>query len=150
MDLNKAAEEGKAIRQKQEDVEAEMKRLQIETMKLQLEEAAGKKAAKVARQKANESELAAGRAIEKRKQQLCNHRSGGKNREGLDHGTDNFYAVNTQTDIDGSPWVLCCRCQAEWHKGDPGWQEALAWPTRNEPATSYTFSNVTMPKRASA
>jgi acyl transferase domain-containing protein len=92
--------------------------------------------------------------IEAQRRAQCKHRKGGKNKAGFLNGNDGYYSVITNTYPDGRLVVMCSRCQSEWEKPakelrktDPKlyrelleeFQQAVNWPTDNEPSGSQLF-----------
>jgi len=107
--------------------------------------------------KAIEFALARDREQEKRKQEACVHRKGGKGKDGIYNGNDANYAVITHTLSHGPTIVVCQRCGKIWEpparlpKGASKelraqyveqmaeYRKALALPTDNEPSGTVIF-----------
>lgn len=81
-------------------------------------------------------------------QSRCNHRKGGMdNRASQKQGDSNFYSVVHHSGTFGGTIVLCTRCNKLWLANDPqhggkatpGYNEALRFPTDNQPSSSVVF-----------
>lgn len=93
-------------------------------------------------------------------QRACNHRKGGKDKQGIGNGNDSDYAIIKHTYSDMAPSVLCQRCQFDWRQGDTetklgvarnvfeagaknhskiSFETAFNWPTDNEPSGACFF-----------
>lgn len=72
----------------------------------------------------------------------CNHRKGGyiAGDGTISLGTEaGQYAVIKHTYPWGDTWVRCIRCGNKWTPGDPGYDEALLFPTNNQSSSSTQF-----------
>lgn len=89
-------------------------------------------------------------------QNHCNHRKGGIDAQALIHGegTSDKYCVVKHGLPNGNFFVICTRCNKEWHPArpynveggvlrplppTPGWAEAVAFPTDNTASASSRF-----------
>jgi len=89
-------------------------------------------------------------------QNHCNHRKGGIDAQSLIYGegTSDKYCVIKHGLPNGNFFVICSRCNKEWHPArpynveggalrplpaTPGWAEAVAWPTDNTASASSRF-----------
>lgn len=150
--------------------ELELKQQQVEDMKLDREY---KKFDRVVREE--EARLIQGRrqaAIDANLQKMdsllafmrnreaqqnhCNHRKGGIDAQSLIYGegTSDKYCVIKHGLPNGNFFVICSRCNKEWHPArpynieggklvplpaTPGWAEAVAYPTDNTASSSSRF-----------
>lgn len=96
---------------------------------------------------------------------ICRHRKGGKNLPGILNGRDSDHSIIVNTYPWGETRVMCTRCTKEWKrpaakllKTDPKlyrrlmaeYQEALRFPTDNEPSGSQLFTFTQEPTPAVA
>jgi hypothetical protein len=79
-------------------------------------------------------------------QDRCNHLKGGYGAEAVVYGKGGSpyhgavqYAVTDHTFANGDRWISCLRCRKRWKPGNPGYEEALKFPTNNTPSSSITF-----------
>jgi hypothetical protein len=78
--------------------------------------------------------------IVSKRQNDCNHRKGGyisPDGKEISQGSEcGEYSVIKHQFFWGDIWVICNRCGQKWKPGDPDYQEALKFPTRNQTSTS--------------
>lgn len=89
-----------------------------------------------------------------REQEVCKHRKGGQDLEGILNGTDNFYSVVKNTYPWGELGVICTRCNKEWRKPSEElsktnpelyaqqlaeYRAAINFPTDNQPSGTQIF-----------
>lgn len=147
---------------------ADRTKISEELEQLQLEEARDaaeqRKQTRLGRQnkaKAIELSLRRDRANQKRIQDACQHRKGGKGTAQMYSGNDANYAVITHTLSHGVTIVVCQRCTKVWEPPPPlskkatpeqraqykvdlaEYRRALNFPTDNEPSgtTLFAFTN---------
>lgn len=88
-------------------------------------------------------------------QKHCNHRKGGDGAAGVisGRGTDQFYAILQHKFSNGDVWIRCLRCgktwkppirkrfktQEEYERAFADYRTALDFPTRNQPSGGVVF-----------
>jgi len=137
-----------------EQIELEMKRLQITHLRFEVEKESQRRADIARTQAQQQQSLKESQEALEARQAICPHKKGGKNIEGINHGTAQEYAVFTHTYADGRVVPMCTRCGKEWHKppvelrrSDPPeykrllkeYVESLKFPTDNEPSGTQLF-----------
>jgi hypothetical protein len=128
-------------------IDLEMKRVQLELQKEQLAEINQKKEARRLKLEQQQRDMKENARQEQARFDNCKHKKGGRNRSGLDRGTDSNYAIVRQTMPTGELVIMCQRCGCTWEKptvalkrSDPDayadqlrkFRIACEWPTDNE------------------
>jgi hypothetical protein len=137
----------KGLEAEREELELELLREQVSTMKARREQRIVERARMAQVFKANEQN-------EKMRRAVCRHHKGGKGSQGFLNGNDKDYSVIKHTYPTGELVVMCTRCQNEWRKPplelrkeDPKeyrrlmqeYQDAVNFPTDNEPSGTQIF-----------
>ena len=160
----------KEIEKTPTQIESERVTLLLQQLDLEekLENASKRRALAAQRQmsaEASERTLAENRAQQRMRAQMCPHRKGGKNIEGLDNGNSPDFAVIKHTLSHGGVIIVCQRCQNIWEAPVPPkvagmdkksaeyktlvaaykaelveYQRALNFPTNNEPSGTRLFA----------
>jgi len=140
--------------QELEAMEVEMKRLQLIHLRHTVEKETQQRADIARIHRSQQLTLEQAREAEQYRQSLCPHKKGGKNSDGINHGTAMEYSVFTHTYATGEVVPMCTRCMKEWRKpedslkrSDPRaykaqmkeYIEALKFPTDNEPSGTQLF-----------
>jgi hypothetical protein len=143
-------------------IDLEMKRVQLELQREQLQEINQRKQSRRIQLESQQRDLAENERQRIIREANCKHKKGGRNKGGLDRGTDSNYAVIQHTMPVGEVIVLCQRCGAIWSnppialkKSDPeayavaarNYRKALEWPTDNEPSGTQLFLIQRAPQR---
>lgn len=153
----------KAAGKSDAEVAAELKALELEEKRLDLElkrEAValhrGRRQAQLEATQQKMQSLRNFIAQRAAQQAKCNHRKGGIGPEALinGEGSSPMYCVIKHRLPSGNYFVICSRCGKEWHPAEPynveggrvvakdatpGWEEAVRYPTDNTPSVSSTF-----------
>lgn len=134
--------------------ELEFKRLQMQLIRQQLNEAKEKEEDRKVRMERQLRELEANKLIEANRQSNCKHRKGGKNLVNFLNGNDSQYSVVRITYPTGDVVIMCTRCQKEYRKppvelkkSNPSryrtelqeYKMACELPTDNEPMGTQLF-----------
>ncbi len=132
----------------------EMKRVQLELQKEQLQEINARKESRRLQIAEQQRDIVENERQRIAREANCKHKKGGRNKGGLERGTDSNYAVIQHTMPIGDVIVMCQRCGAIWTKppielkrSDPeahavmqrNYLRALEWPTDNEPSGTQLF-----------
>jgi 2',3'-cyclic-nucleotide 2'-phosphodiesterase (5'-nucleotidase family) len=136
-----------------EEVELELKKLQVEHLRNEIGERNDRKA-RAERNRAQQlADYNKGQQEQARKQRVCKHRKGGKNNN-FANGSDSNYSLITNTYPTGRICISCTRCGLEvWRpeaalkKSDPKafaeqltrFREFASYPTDNTPSGSKIF-----------
>jgi len=118
----------------------ERERLELEQLRHEVAELQSKRERKAMAHSQVEHDLKDFEDNQRRRQENCNHRKGGKNLEGVQgRGTDPMYAV-IQHQLPFGDWIVICqRCQKIWKKGDADYKEAINFQTDNSPSGPTLF-----------
>lgn len=142
------------INEQHNEVDLEMKRLNLELMQEQVQAMHQKKETRRQQLQKQQEDLEANDRIKAAREANCKHKKGGRNKEGLDRGNSSDYAVIQNTYPWGAVQVMCQRCGATWDNPpielkatDPEkyfeqlrkYRIALDWPTDNEPSGTQIF-----------
>lgn len=118
----------------------EKERLELEQLREQVAKMKDERARKVQSHEQIERDLTDFANRQKQAQEYCNHRKGGRGIEGLQgRGSDANYAIVHHRLPFGDIAVMCLRCQKIWRQGDPGYKDALQFPTDNEMSEAAQF-----------
>lgn len=135
-------------------IELQMKRVQLELQTEQLAQLLQAKESRREKLAAQCRDIAENERQRVVREANCKHKKGGRNKAGLDRGTDSNYAVIQHTMPVGEVIVICQRCGAIWgnppialKRSDPeayqiaarNYRRALEWPTDNEPSGTQLF-----------
>jgi hypothetical protein len=138
----------------------ELEQLQLEETRERVHEIRASRRQRENRRQMVQQSIRQTRALEKRQQEACWHKKGGKGVSQLSHGNDANYAVIKHTLSHGPTIVLCQRCTKVWEpppvalnrRGASAedkaeykrlYQEyvaALNFPTDNEPSGTVLFT----------
>jgi hypothetical protein len=119
--------------------------LELEELTYRLENERNRRSERKQQSETQQQSLADAERQQNAIKEACPHRKGGKDMGGLTRGTDTKYAVGTVTQPWGQQYVLCSRCGKQWNgpfngkPADPGFYEAIQWPTDNEPSGTQIF-----------
>jgi hypothetical protein len=142
------------LMQESNEVDLEMRRVQLALQKEQLAEINERKERRRAKLEKQAADIEANRRNRAQRQASCKHKKGGRNRPGLARGTDANYAVVVNTMPTGEVIVICQRCAKKWEaptaelkRSDPAafaiqmaeYRRALEFPTDNEPSGTQLF-----------
>ncbi len=145
------------------ELDLELKRLTVEDLRVRLASDAAMREdrRRIAEQRERSAESE--RRTQRQRQTVCPHRKGGKDLEGLERGNDANASVLKHTYPTGAVHVLCTRCLKDWgpaccgkpkkvrgtdrcqtcgkayREQTPGYREALAMATDNEPSGAGVF-----------
>lgn len=136
-----------------EEIELELKRLQIDQMREQIRDRNERKEQFVEKRRRLAADLKKDEQERLRRQRVCKHRKGGRDNR-FSNGSDNNYSVFTNTYPTGAICISCTRCGKEVWKPDAKlkkanpelYAEMLAefkkwaeFPTDNTPSGSKIF-----------
>lgn len=137
-----------------EKLDLEREELELEKLRADVDKLRGERMQRMMQRERMAQTLKDNETQEALRRASCKHRKGGKNKAGFLNGNDSNYSVIHHTYPEGRLVVMCTRCQSEWEKPpielrktDPktyrekmaAYQEALNWPTDNEPSGTQLF-----------
>jgi hypothetical protein len=137
-----------------QELQAENLLVQMEHLRQQTEyyrrmnlEARGKDASRMREHASQEEALEIGRQSDLARWKGCTHRTGGQGDDLFANNGDDKFAKIDFTYPDGVRRIHCSRCWATWSPGDTaeshptgiGYEEAIRWPTRNQPCETVQF-----------
>ena len=132
-----------------ESLLAQKEALELELLREQVETMRANRQRKQLSHAQVENELEIGKRNQRNREANCTHRKGGMGLEGVHgKGNDPQYAVVKHQLPLGDWFIVCQRCGKEWRKSDPdnggkptkGYDDALAFPTDNQPSGSSLFT----------
>jgi hypothetical protein len=131
-----------AIERRLEQIRLRKAELELEIMEDQVRKLNAEKAMRRIQMRDRELALDETAKHQEAMQSICNHRKGGEKEDALLQGAgtnQNNMAVIKHTYPWGETQVMCSRCRKVWAPGDEGYQEALRWPTSNQPSGTQLF-----------
>lgn len=149
------------------NLELEEKRLRLQDLRFRVQNEQTRRDAILRTHEAQQKSLDQTNRDIVAKQSQCKHRKGGKGLNGILKGHDSNYSIIVHTYPWGTVQIICTRCSKEWNppsaalrQSDPKefraqereYNEALNWPTDNEPSGSvlFTFTQAPPPQKAVA
>jgi len=125
--------------------EVRLKKEELELIKLEdeVKKLEAHRAQFLENRKQTEETLAESKRKKLEQQELCNHRKGGMDLEGIaGNGSHAYHAIAKHQLGDGRVMVLCLRCQKIWMPGDEDYKEMLRAQTDNVMSTSAQFGGM--------
>jgi hypothetical protein len=136
-------------------IELEIKRVNLDLLKEQLETLNGKKESRRLIMQRQDRDLKKNEELKQRRESNCKHKKGGRNKAGIDKGNSPNYAIIHNTYPAGEVEMMCQRCGKEWKmppielkaENPAAYLSALKeyntvrfdWPTDNEPSGTQLF-----------
>lgn len=145
----------KTLKQQIEELELEERQLRLEDLRYRVQNERNRRELVLRNHKSQQDTIAKINRDIIAKQSVCKHKKGGKNLAGIVNGNSSDYSVWKHTYPWGAVEVICSRCGKTWNKPAlalrksdakayrvqmEAYNEAINWPTDNEPSGSVLFT----------
>lgn len=150
-----AGEEKRTVQQQLEEVRLQKELMELEDLTYRVQNERNRREMVMRNHKSQQDTIAKINRDIIAKQSVCKHKKGGKNLAGIVNGNSSDYSIWKHTYPWGAVEVICSRCGKTWNKpaialrkSDPKayraqmeeYNEAINWPTDNEPSGSVLFA----------